>query len=1239
MPTPVEFINRVREMNSLLMALRAWDTRQAVFVQGSGGVGKTRLLAEVYRRLEGLLQPLTSRAAEERPITLGVLTPYRQSAWEQEFMAGCMDMAETLGVQLALGENECSYSPEKTLQEFDQLVHRQPQAFILDLASGAALVDPVQQARQAGIPVVMVSSDPRIPHDARIELDERGLAYESLRALLHEVAEGEQIAVASGPEAPFTLAYRQVLDEMRAGRSFIELQLGPEDSPESEAILAMHKIKAIWALDGETGVSVYNLLKAYNLSHIPIYAIGLNDPVRECMVEPGSAWKASVASDPKEIGRIAVRVAVSLAYGDPVLPYYTAPYGRVTQPYLRTLPAQQPLDENNIPGWGSKMAWTPWLYQLQERHQAADRPAVRFCPALYHQDAGHDGQTYLILKTLDLDDIRLQTAQDVALALINQLDPDDFQIYRDQLARLNDLAEQRQEQEKQRQVTEEIFIECLNKCSAGRRIILSCDTAEVTPITSAQEQEALAYLLRLVSELRNAALIVSGRNAENLYNRHSLAGVTKSLIVLEPFDTAAGEEYLLRKSKLLHMRPLEAELNDKVRHLSAGMPIVMDLAMESLARRVDLGWLITEKLSDLEGLAPESLKERREKFEKQLVEKIVQLRGDDDRLIVALAWVYPMSVDLCAEVFGLDREKAQALIEESQNLTFIKPLANGEIKLHDYMFDMVQAHIVPQIDEKRKAYYCQGAMRYYQRRLAEQTAEVAQTPDLPFFQREMRQREYWQTGRQYLRYARAAGDQELSFDIFCRLFDAAKEAYGFVARDGYVQQIQPLPDPFPQKWLYPIYSRLSEHLVDLGKYSQARPQVETLLSQPNLLPSQRLGALSRWANISLNLGQINQAIDEFKQALELCEATPDLRPWKSQILNGMGYANRFAGRLKEAETCYIQALENEPRDNQIANIYNNLGYVLFLQGSYDEALEYCRQAQKLSEELHLEREIGMILLTLGDIQRNQGKYPEALDHYNQAIQIFEKPNDVSWLARAYSRRGATYRLMRMYEQAKSDLNRSLNFKIKLEMPFTHHVLGCVYFDESWEKGRRTGKTIDLNSLEEALKQFRISDQSAEGIDSQHNPVNNLVTSAEVYYTQWIETGKQNDDLPRKIDAVAQQVMQLINERLLHQRGRLYRVLGDVAFEQKAYDQALEYYVSAYPDLASRFAGYGRYNFDQEFQNLEGRIQQLGQQDQPLAQGWLHCLREKWGKSDTPNRDKLLLKLQFASQEFRRKFKA
>ena len=225
--------------------------------------------------------------------------------------------------------------------------------------------------------------------------------------------------------------------------------------------------------------------------------------------------------------------------------------------------------------------------------------------------------------------------------------------------------------------------------------------------------------------------------------------------------------------------------------------------------------------------------------------------------------------------------------------------------------------------------------------------------------------------------------------------------------------------------------------------------------------------------------------------------------------------------------------------------------------------------------------------------------------------VFEPENNPLWLARVYSQRGAVYRLQGEYDNAESDLLRSIEYNIPIEKPQAHHILGLVH----WNRG----------DLQAALKQFKISNRLATDTNDAFTQINNLVAYAEVHFLLW-NTEKQ-PALADKISSYAKTLEDLLAQGYDYPShlGRMQRVLGDVAFSEKKYEKAMKIYASAYAELGKRSGGFGVRGFQDEINFLSEKIKTLSGENPQEALQWCDYLLEYWSDEKLPllRRDELV----------------
>ncbi len=155
------------------------------------------------------------------------------------------------------------------------------------------------------------------------------------------------------------------------------------------------------------------------------------------------------------------------------------------------------------------------------------------------------------------------------------------------------------------------------------------------------------------------------------------------------------------------------------------------------------------------------------------------------------------------------------------------------------------------------------------------------------------------------------------------------------------------------------YARLMEKH---GQGDQAEQLYQVMIKQDQRqqFAYQRLGVLSA------SRGQYAEANDFFKKAASIAPPTPEL-------YNDIGYNYYLQDRLDEAEKCYRQALERNPR---YAAAHNNLGLALGQQRRYDESLAEFRHG---GPEAHAYTNLAYLCAQNRELSKAKQYYSRALD--------------------------------------------------------------------------------------------------------------------------------------------------------------------------------------------------------------------------------------------------------------------
>lgn len=130
-------------------------------------------------------------------------------------------------------------------------------------------------------------------------------------------------------------------------------------------------------------------------------------------------------------------------------------------------------------------------------------------------------------------------------------------------------------------------------------------------------------------------------------------------------------------------------------------------------------------------------------------------------------------------------------------------------------------------------------------------------------------------------------------------------------------------------------------------------------------------------NILFALGEVQQRLGYFDDAVRTLQTILTLQPSHSEALNFLGYMYAERGiRLEEAERLLKKALQNEP-----ANAYylDSLGWVYFKKGKSRMALDYIDRASKILTDPVIFEHLGDVLVSLGSIDEARQSYERSLE--------------------------------------------------------------------------------------------------------------------------------------------------------------------------------------------------------------------------------------------------------------------
>jgi len=138
------------------------------------------------------------------------------------------------------------------------------------------------------------------------------------------------------------------------------------------------------------------------------------------------------------------------------------------------------------------------------------------------------------------------------------------------------------------------------------------------------------------------------------------------------------------------------------------------------------------------------------------------------------------------------------------------------------------------------------------------------------------------------------------------------------------------------------------------------------------------------------------------------------------------------------------------------------GISCYLQGDYDNSLDYYTKSLKFQEEIENKIGIGAVFNSIGIIYKRQGDYGKAIDYYTKSLKIQEEMGDKSGIATALNNIGAIFQDQGDHDKALDYYTKSL--KIEEEIGGKRGIaaslgsIGTIYRDQG-----DYGKALDYHT--------------------------------------------------------------------------------------------------------------------------------------------------------------------------------
>lgn len=687
------------------------------------------------------------------------------------------------------------------------------------------------------------------------------------------------------------------------------------------------------------------------------------------------------------------------------------------------------------------------------------------------------GPGFAATEIIDLYHTQMHSTSEIERAIINGLDPQKqvFKRYREERAsyeRLRERGGNPELLESKRKGLSEIFVEeCRRYSEDVKKIVILFDTIELLQSETSQVEEIAGietmdarvrpWLLKKLSDMRNVLVIFAGRpqrrgekEGEERHTRmeREMQGYFKEDFLsykLEPLnhDEARALIHTVLVKNGAGPDILSEDMIPVINCLTGGQPILIHLVLDLLLTlHTEPKALLDlfEKNRSLTELAPtdQRLEEARHELQKEIVQNLFNAGGELGAFLQEFAFM-PKGVDIeiLVKVMGMSLKDAHALIEQLQQLTFVKfiedtglPERNQKrVFLHDeavYLFSQYQR------SEKELQRARQMVQHYYNPAIGELEQFMMLPADDTTRVRQRMQLQRLQADRLYYRlisdpaegYAeykfltsRANADRFVGFsmrllDEFLRFFNISARRE-MLARAGipYEQVIR----ESVQMW--------AERRHWWGQYAQALDFCEEIQKHPEkyCITEQDIDVLANVSAIHLRAsamtrGYMASLIEPAKALLEKIpdheQSTPNQTLALGRLATSIGYQYRWGGLLDEAANYNTRAIAAFRRlrayPEELVIVLNNQCFVYGKMGQSHMARMLGDEALNTRLDTSNEYSRGLAYTNLASVERMGGNDFERAKRYAEtALNMFQKMEDSHGIIRALLNLGGAKRLI------------------------------------------------------------------------------------------------------------------------------------------------------------------------------------------------------------------------------------
>ena len=221
--------------------------------------------------------------------------------------------------------------------------------------------------------------------------------------------------------------------------------------------------------------------------------------------------------------------------------------------------------------------------------------------------------------------------------------------------------------------------------------------------------------------------------------------------------------------------------------------------------------------------------------------------------------------------------------------------------------------------------------------------------------------------------------------------------------------------------------------------------------------SLKAGALKHLGLSFFQKGEFDAALEPLKEALRSFELSGETHS-AAEMHNVLGLIYGQWAKYPEALSHFERARQYYGKvDNpkSLAEVFNNIGMLCYVQGDFDYAQETLLQSIRIARDCHNLRPEAYALATLADVKRDAGDVAGSLEFYQEALEKAYRAELASLIPYLLDAMATAYRLVGQLDKAESLVRQSLSESTRLsdlEEGLYKRSLGAILSEKGDYKG-------------------------------------------------------------------------------------------------------------------------------------------------------------------------------------------